>query len=271
MIPLKVFTEGISNMEEEQLLHEDGKNNILELEAVSDRFRFLLRKIQSLKIAIYEKELQEKRAELEYMQEQIRPHFFLNCLSLIHGMADKSGEKEITYITKVLSEYIRYNYRESGKERKLIEEIEHVKKYMEIQKLRYGDSAFRFEVICEDVGDEVLVPSLVLQTLVENAVVHGVNLDHLVEISLYVTMENYNGGKWLYICVSDTGSGFSDDILKALSEDMPIVYGGRKHIGLQNVKRRLELLYGQDAELSVQNMGEHYGAIVEVRILQKTL
>ena len=52
---------------------------------------------------------------------------------------------------------------------------------------------------------------------------------------------------------------------------MPIVYGGRKHIGLQNVKRRLELLYGQDAELSVQNMGEHYGAIVEVRILQKTL
>lgn len=271
MIPLKVFTEGISNMEEEQLLHEDGRNNILELEAVSDKFRLLLRKIQSLKIAIYEKELQEKRAELEYMQEQIRPHFFLNCLSLIHGMADKSGETDITYITKVLSEYIRYNYRESGKERKLVEEIEHVKKYMEIQRLRYGDSAFCFEVICEEIGDEVQVPSLVLQTLVENAVVHGVTLDHLVEISLYVTMERYQDKNWLYICVSDTGKGFSDDILKALSEDTPIIYGGRKHVGLQNVKRRLELLYGQDAELSVQNMGEHYGAVVEVRILQKTL
>lgn len=271
MIPLKVFTEGISNMEEEQFLHEDGRNNILELEAVSDKFRLLLRKIQSLKIAIYEKELQEKRAELEYMQEQIRPHFFLNCLSLIHGMADKSGETDITYITKVLSEYIRYNYRESGKERKLVEEIEHVKKYMEIQRLRYGDSAFCFEVICEEIGDEVQVPSLVLQTLVENAVVHGVTLDHLVEISLYVTMERYQDKNWLYICVSDTGKGFSDDILKALSEDTPIIYGGRKHVGLQNVKRRLELLYGQDAELSVQNMGEHYGAVVEVRILQKTL
>lgn len=271
MIPLKVFTEGISNMEEEQFLHEDGRNNILELEAVSDKFRLLLRKIQSLKITIYEKELQEKRAELEYMQEQIRPHFFLNCLSLIHGMADKSGETDITYITKVLSEYIRYNYRESGKERKLVEEIEHVKKYMEIQRLRYGDSAFCFEVICEEIRDEVQVPSLVLQTLVENAVVHGVTLDHLVEISLYVTMERYQDKNWLYICVSDTGKGFSDDILKALSEDTPIIYGGRKHVGLQNVKRRLELLYGQDAELSVQNMGEHYGAVVEVRILQKTL
>ena len=96
-------------------------------------------------------------------------------------------------------------------------------------------------------------------------------LDHLVEISLYVTMERYQDKNWLYICVSDTGKGFSDDILKALSEDTPIIYGGRKHVGLQNVKRRLELLYGQDAELSVQNMGEHYGAVVEVRILQKTL
>ncbi|HIX29553.1 MAG TPA: histidine kinase [Candidatus Blautia stercoravium] len=268
MAPLKTFVEGISNMEEEQMLNEDGKNNILELEAVSDRFRGLLRKIQSLKIAIYEKELNEKKAELEYMQEQIRPHFFLNCLSLIHGMADKSGEKDIVYITKVLSEYIRYNYQEAGKERRLQDEIEHVKKYMEIQKLRYGEEAFRFEVIQEEVGEEVTIPALVLQTLVENAVVHGVNLDHLVEISLYVTMENYNGEKYLYVCVSDTGRGFSEEVLKALVADTPIVYGGRKHIGLQNVRRRLELLYGQKAELSVQNMGEHCGAVVEVRILQ---
>lgn len=268
MAPLKTFVEGISNMEEEQMLNEDGKNNVLELEAVSDRFRGLLRKIQSLKIAIYEKELSEKKAELEYMQEQIRPHFFLNCLSLIHGMADKSGEKDIVYITKVLSEYIRYNYQESGKERRLQDEIEHVKKYMEIQKLRYGEEAFRFEVIQEEVGEEVTIPALVLQTLVENAVVHGVNLDHLVEISLYVTMESYNGEEYLYVCVSDTGRGFSEEVLKALAEDIPIVYGGRKHIGLQNVRRRLELLYGQKAELSVQNMGEHCGAVVEVRILQ---
>lgn len=268
MAPLKTFVEGISNMEEEQMLNEDGKNNVLELEVVSDRFRGLLRKIQSLKIAIYEKELSEKKAELEYMQEQIRPHFFLNCLSLIHGMADKSGEKDIVYITKVLSEYIRYNYQESGKERRLQDEIEHVKKYMEIQKLRYGEEAFRFEVIQEEVGEEVTIPALVLQTLVENAVVHGVNLDHLVEISLYVTMENYNGEEYLYVCVSDTGRGFSEEVLKALAEDIPIVYGGRKHIGLQNVRRRLELLYGQKAELSVQNMGEHCGAVVEVRILQ---
>lgn len=128
MRPLQTFVQGITELEEEQQLNENGNNNILELEAVSDRFRGLLQKIQSLKIAIYEKELNEKKAELEYMQEQIRPHFFLNCLSLIHGIADAQGEEKITYITRVLSEYIRYNYRDSGKERNLQEELEHVKK-----------------------------------------------------------------------------------------------------------------------------------------------
>lgn len=265
MEPLRKFVQGISNMQEEQMLNENGENNILELEVVSDRFRVLLRKIQSLKIAIYEKELNEKKAELEYMQEQIRPHFFLNCLSLIHGIADKQGEEKIVYITRILSEYIRYNYKDSEEKRDLKEEVEHVKKYMELQKLRYGDNAFTFEVIEEEIN-EAEIPSLILQTLVENSVVHSVSLDHLVEISLYITRENYGEQSYLYICVSDTGKGFSEEILEAFEKDTPIIYGGRKHIGLQNVKRRLELLYSGKASMTIQNMSDHYGAVVEIRI-----
>lgn len=268
MRPLQNFVQGITELEEEQQLNEDGDNNILELEAVSERFRGLLRKIQSLKIAIYEKELNEQRAELEYMQEQIRPHFFLNCLSLIHGIADAQNENKITYITKVLSEYIRYNYQESGKERNIQDELEHVKKYVELQKLRYGEDGFRFEVIEDAQVGECCIPSLVLQTLVENAVVHAVTLDRMVEISLYITTEVYEDGRYLYICVSDTGKGFSREILEAIEKDLPIIYNGRKHVGLQNVRRRLQLLYGDRASMNLQNMDENYGAIVEIRIPQ---
>ncbi len=268
MKPLGSFVQGISEMEEEQMLNENGKNNILELEAVSERFRVLLRKIRSLKIAIYEKELNEQRAELEYMQEQIRPHFTLNCLSLIHGIADAQGEEKITRITKELSEYIRYNYRDSGTERSLQEELLHVRTYMDLQKLRYGEEAFRFEVIEDGIIGEYHTPPLVLQTLVENSVVHAVNLDQTVEISLYITGETYEDGEYLYICLSDTGKGFSKEILTAIEEDLPIVYNGRKHVGLQNIRRRLALLYGQRASLTIQNMDENYGAVVEVRIPQ---
>lgn len=268
MRPLQSFVQGITELEEEQQLNEDGDNNILELEAVSERFRFMLRKIQSLKIAIYEKELNEKKAELEYMQEQIRPHFFLNCLSLIHGIADAQKQEKITYITRVLSEYIRYNYQDAGKERNIQDELEHVKKYVELQKLRYGEDGFEFEVIEDAQVGECRLPSLVLQTLVENSVVHAVTLDCTVEISLYITTELYEDGRYLYICVSDTGKGFSKEIIEAIEKDLPIIYNGRKHVGLQNVRRRLQLLYGERASMTIQNMDENYGAVVELRIPQ---
>ena len=90
--PLEKFGQKLEELEKEQSLNDDGSNNLLELESVSGKFKELLRKIQGLKIAIYEKELAEQKAELEYTQEQIKPHFFLNCRELIHGIADKNNE-----------------------------------------------------------------------------------------------------------------------------------------------------------------------------------
>ena len=115
--PLEKFGQKLEELEKEQSLNDDGSNNLLELESVSGKFKELLRKIQGLKIAIYEKELAEQKAELEYTQEQIKPHFFLNCLSLIHGIADKNNEGEIVEITTVLSDYMRYIFQDSKKQR----------------------------------------------------------------------------------------------------------------------------------------------------------
>lgn len=91
-------------------------------------------------------------------------------------------------------------------------------------------------------------------------------LDNKVEISLYITRETYEDGPYLYISVSDTGKGFSDETLEALEHDGSIIYNGRKHVGLQNVCRRLELMYGGRAGITFSNMGENYGAVVEVHV-----
>lgn len=189
--PIKAFADDLENADGEVILHENGENKLVELEVVSGRFKELLRKIQMLKIQIYEKELLEKETELEYMQEQIKPHFFLNCLSLIHGMADVKKEYQIVHITEVLSEYMRYIFKENGRMRSLSEEMKHVSDYVEIQKIRYGDDSFQFEAISDGVGKDVKIPALILQMLVENAIVHGVTLDGGIEISLYITKECY--------------------------------------------------------------------------------
>ncbi len=266
MTPMRDFVDALDNMNEEQMLNENGANNILELEFASGKFRTLLRKIQSLKIAIYEKELKEQRAELEYVQEQVRPHFLLNCLSVIHGKADEKGEKEIIRITEVLSDYMRYVMKDSKNQRVIREELDHIASYVEMQKLRYGEEAFSYETILDGNVEDCLVPPLLLQTLVENAIVHEVTLDNKIEISLYITSEEYEDGRYLYISVSDTGRGFSRETLEALENDSPIIYDGRKHVGLQNVRRRLELLYGGRAGITFSNMGENYGAVVEVHL-----
>lgn len=264
--PLEKFGQKLDDLEKEQSLNEDGSNNLLELESVSGKFKELLRKIQGLKIAIYEKELAEQRAELEYTQEQIKPHFFLNCLSLIHGIADKNDEGEIVEITTVLSDYMRYIFQNSKKQRDVQEELEHIEAYIRIQKLRYGEEAFSFEATMDgDIG-EWKVPSLLLQTLVENSVVHGVSLDRKSEISLYLTNETYEDGEYLYICISDTGNGFSKEALDAIENDTPIIYHGRHHVGISNIKRRLALMYGERASITCSNMDENYGAVVEVRL-----
>lgn len=266
--PMKKFVDGLKNMKEEQMLNQDESNHILELEMASREFRELLRKIKMLKITIYENELERQRAELEYTQEQIKPHFFLNCLSIIHGIAEKDGEYKIVHITETLSSYLRYIFKDTRQQRRLKEEIDHVLDYVEIQKVRYGEAAFSFEIIRDGDSpvDDIPVPSLLLQTLVENAVTHGVTLDTHVEITLYLVVEHYDDGPYLYMTLADTGKGFRDDILEALEKDTPIYYNGRKHVGLQNIRRRLKLLYGGRGSVSFSNMDPGYGAVVEVRL-----
>ena len=146
------------------------------------------------------------------------------------------------------------------------DELEHIEAFIRIQKLRFGEEAFSFEATMDcDIG-EWKVPSLLLQTLVENSVVHGVSLDRKSEISLYLTNETYEDGEYLYICISDTGNGFRKEALDAIEHDTPIIYHGRHHVGISNIKRRLALMYGERASITCSNMDENYGAVVEVRL-----
>ena len=266
LLPMKQFVGSLKNTEEEQWINENGDNNILELEMASKEFKGLLRKIKALKIDIYEKELEKQKTELETMQMQIRPHFYLNCLNLIHGMADMGQRQEIIGLTKMLSDYMRYVMRDAHAMTTLEDEVGFVRNYVQIQQIRYGKEAFSFEVIMDQGMEEYKVPAMLIHNFVENAVVHTVSLDSYVEITLYVVLERYEDGKYLYLCISDTGCGFPEKILEAARSEKPVYYDGRKHIGISNSVKRLRLLYGERAKISFSNMDEGYGAVVEVRI-----
>lgn len=266
LLPMKKFVNSLKNTEEEQWINENGSNNILELEMASKEFKGLLRKIKALKIDIYEQELERQKTELETMQMQIRPHFYLNCLNLIHGMADMGQEQEIISLTKTLSDYMRYVMRSAHAMATLGDEVEFVRNYVKIQQTRYGKEAFSFEVIMDQGMEDYKVPAMIIHNFVENAVVHTVSLDSCVEITLYIVLENYEDGECLYLCISDTGRGFPAEILESIRNEKSVYYDGRIHIGISNSVKRLRLIYGDKAKIVFSNMDEGYGAVVEIRI-----
>lgn len=266
LLPMKVFVENLGKFEEEQWINENGKNNLLELEKASLEFKKLLRKIKKLKIEIYENELKRRKIELEALYIQIKPHFYLNCLNSICGMAEENGQENIIRFTKLLSDYMRYMVENMFEQRTIKEEVQFLYQYIEIQELRYGKEALSFEVMIDKDLEKCLVPGLILYNFVENSITHAINFERCIDIAIYVTIEEYNAVKYLYICISDTGPGFPPNILEKLEKGERIYYNGREHIGILNTVERLKLIYEDKAHIFFSNMSENYGAVVEINI-----
>lgn len=264
--PFTQFITGLEAAEKEEDFNKLSENNILELEDINRKFKILLHRLKDMRIALYEQEITKKQTELELLQEQVRPHFFLNCLSLVHSLADRDGSWEITELLEDLSGYIRYLFGPTANLKKISEEINHVKLYIQLQHKRYGDAFSCTIDIDKDLLD-YFIPKLMLQTLVENSIQHNAIYEQQpVEVSLFMTKEIIENEIWLYCCVSDTGKGVSDSVMDAILHDREIFRDGRRHIGLSNLKERLKLIYGNDASFHLSNMADNYGAIVEVRI-----
>lgn len=241
--PFTKFVTGLENVGTEEIFDRLDENDILELETINRQFKTLSHRLKDMRIALYEQEITKKQTELELLQEQVRPHFFLNCLSLVHSLADRDSNWEITELLEDLSGYIRYLFGPTANLRKISEEINHVKLYIQLQHKRYGDAFSCTIDVDEDLRD-YFIPKLMLQTLVENSIQHNAIYERPVEVSLFLTKE----------------------VMDAILHDREIYRDGRRHIGLSNLKERLKLIYGNDATFQLSNMADNYGAIVEVRI-----
>lgn len=178
-------------------------------------------------------------SELAFLKSQINPHFLFNSLNNIYSLAYQKSEKTPEAVMK-LSEIMRYMLYESNEATvKLDDEIRYVENYIELQKLRFKDKAYiRFE-IDGDTTDKKITP-LVLISFVENAFKHGVatDKDNPITIVLNIT------AKKLFFQVANRKSNQNKDET-----------GG---IGLQNVKRRLDLLYKGQYRLHIEDNESMY-------------
>ncbi|QSF47889.1 histidine kinase [Paenibacillus tianjinensis] len=259
--PIQSFSENLARINEESQPADYKGSKIIELEQANEQFRDLVGQIKTFKITMYEQELEKQRIQLNYMKQQIKPHFFLNCLTSIYSMAQIQMYQEIEDMAMTTSKYFRYLFQNGENFVPLADEIEHVQMYLQIQKQRYRD-AFSYYVELAEDAKEVNIPPLVLQTFIENSVKYAISRENEVQIKVTVNRDLLEGDiDATVIQLTDTGPGFPQDVLEKLHAELPLDQTKGTHIGIMNTLKRLEYLYYNLAEVSFSNL-EDGGACV---------
>lgn len=215
----------------------------------------------------------DKEAELTALQSQINPHFLYNTLESVRGQALIDGNMEIAKMMEALSAFFRYSISRKGSLVTLRDELNNIENYMMIQRYRFNNR-FSMEIFIDEEDEgayEFRIPKLIIQPVVENAIFHG--LEEMLEGGK-VTIEIIVTEKNLIITVSDNGKGMDGRTLAELNER--IHYGlvasakdGKSQtntgIGLPNIHKRIQLLFGEEYGLSVYST-LNQGTDVEITV-----
>ena len=189
------------------------------------------------------------QAELDNLRLQVNPHMLLNSLNTIYSLAQMKKYEVIQEYALHLVDYFRYALRRNDNLVTLRQELEVVRTYIEIQKIRYPGALSFVYTIEMECGD-ALVPPLLIQNFIENCVKYAVKPGRITEILLNVRRL----GNRMEITVTDTGSGMKTEVLEQLRAGDPYIDSlGQKHIGIWNCRRRIEVFYHEQARIEIES------------------
>lgn len=228
----------------------EGQKELVEL---GDSFNQMIEEIQELMTEVMQEQRAKRKTQFIALQNQINPHFLYNTLDSILYLNENKRSEDVEEMIVALSKFFRSSISTEKNVIPLREEIEHVKNYLLIQKIRYH-SRFTFFF---DIDKKLLdfgVLKLGLQPVVENAIYHGIDPESFEnEIKIRI----YDDQNHVYLEVKNNGYGIS-------KEGIEKIYSGfsdkkeSKHIGLRNINQRLQLYYGADAKVEIESCLDEY-------------
>ena len=248
-------------MGELEMVHEETAvlQRTDEIGVLQNDFTMMLQKIDTLIKEDYTKQILIKDAQIKALQAQINPHFLYNTLDSINWLAKINGQQDISIMVESLGNLLRSAI--SGKEPiiSLAEEVQLLKDYLTIQKMRFGERLqYRLDIDRKWLG--LRVPKLVLQPIVENSINYGLEttLDEC-----RITVEAFPDADCLKIKVTDNGPGIPKEVLEKLAQGEFKPKGSG--LGLQNIDHRIKLIFGEEFGLGITS-GSGKGTTVVVRI-----
>lgn len=260
--PVSTLKHAIDRIEGGELDYRiKDKKYPYEFKLLNNAFNNMTSQIKQLKIDVYEEHIQKQKAELQYLNLQIKPHFYLNAFNTIYSMAQMKDYHLIQNLVRHLADHLRYIVKGGFSLVPLEEELTYIKNFLEIQRIRSGDN-----LICNLNVDPHLmtmkIPPLVLHTFIENIVKHAFNIYE--QMTVFIDVMGMEDGQSAKIVIQDSGKGFPTDALEKINYNEGSEEEG-EHIGIWNIKQRLYLIYGDKAKIWVSN-GENHGAKVEITL-----
>lgn len=237
-----------------------GSKEIIQLDAT---FNEMMRRIRYLADKLLQEKENQRKSELKALQNQINPHFLYNTLDSIIYMIDKGENQKAEEMIVALSKFFRISISRGKTIIPLKDEVEHVRNYLLIQKIRFGDQ-FTYSIDVDPSLYQYSCIKLILQPLVENAIEHGLNDNESGGKIEIIGTQNEN---YIILKIKDNGYGISEDkleqIYKSFHDDS--IHQG---VGLKNVYQRIKIYYGEEADIKIDSLFDE-GTIISIYIPKK--
>lgn len=237
-----------------------GSKEIIQLDAT---FNEMMRRIRYLADKLLQEQENQRKSELKALQNQINPHFLYNTLDSIIYMIDKGENQKAEEMIVALSKFFRISISRGKAIIPLKDEVEHVRNYLLIQKIRFGDQ-FTYSINLDPSLYQYSCIKLILQPLVENAIEHGLNDN---ESGGQIEIIGTQNESYIILKIKDNGYGISEDkleqIYKSFHDDS--IHQG---VGLKNVYQRIKIYYGEEADIKIDSLFDE-GTIISIYIPKK--
>ncbi|WP_335444910.1 sensor histidine kinase [Neobacillus drentensis] len=272
--PIIKLTETMQEASAGSLTMNPSVTTVNEIKELNSTYNQLVKETNHLIKMVYQKEITRSRSELKALQAQINPHFLFNTLDALKWTLEDKDEEELAEFVVAMSELFRYTITKQtdGDWVSIKDEIHHIDNYMEIMKMRFGDQ-LKWKLNMPSEWEQVKIPKLLIQPLVENAVLHGAG-NTAKPCTICVTIQPAVDPVYLNILVEDDGPGINQEKLESIKQAMQSggVMSIKKGSGMaiSNVHKRLELYY-QDrfksglAITSEVNRGTTVSFVIPVR------
>ena len=259
LIPLRELTDVMNRIREgdwDVKVKTDA--TFSEIRKVEETFVTMLTEVRHQKIRSYEEASEKQKAQMQYLQLQLKPHFYLNSLKMLNVLAMNGENGRMQELIMSLSEHLRYLLQSDRELVPLRAEADYTENYIRLQKNITGRNCAVIWTIAEETEGE-MIPTLCIQTFVENSFKYAKH-SHAGEkliIHISAALLETEEGNFLNVRIRDNGNGYDEKILEEINDNLP---EGRKSVGIHNLKKRCQILFGSRVEFYFYNDG---GAVSE--------